>query len=218
MAVAINTWAVLESTLGRLLTDFLDADIHIGAAMYTALTSSAAQFDALDAAANTALSGEALEMFQATMIVVRSAGKDRNKIVHGTWGVSPQVPGALIWRDSNKGLNKEAKFKISWERARHNVFRNGKIDDTEMKAIYAERDDRSEFFVWRDTDFNRLISLTHSAMLGPYLISTAKSLAKSTHPRVRAALQRTLDNEPPLREALDRIRSRRKTSPSEPTQ
>ena len=40
MVTAINAWAQLEGELGALLTKFLQADPHIGAAMYTALNSS----------------------------------------------------------------------------------------------------------------------------------------------------------------------------------
>jgi hypothetical protein len=78
----IATWSQAECNLGVLLARMLGAAARPSMAMYSALSSSAAQMAALQAAADVALSRERLELFGALLILVKRAATKRNKIAH----------------------------------------------------------------------------------------------------------------------------------------
>jgi hypothetical protein len=78
----ISAWSILESFLNGVFVQMLGANPVPAAAMYTALTGTAAQNAALRAIARVSLSHRDYELFLAILIVFRSVAKDRNKIAH----------------------------------------------------------------------------------------------------------------------------------------
>ena len=89
-------WAEIEVTLGILLGTILHTEMHTGISMYLSLKGSAAQDAALAAAAKAKLPNDLKRKFEDLLLIMRKRGKERNKIVHGLWGISPQLPDALI--------------------------------------------------------------------------------------------------------------------------
>jgi hypothetical protein len=92
----IATWGHVECSLGVILARMLGGAARPSMAMYTAIVSTSAQMAALQAAAEEVLSPERLELMGALLIVVKRAAAKRNKIAHWIWGISLEVPDALV--------------------------------------------------------------------------------------------------------------------------
>lgn len=110
IAECIAVWAEVEFNLGHTLALILGADWQTGLAMYFALTGSASQRAALDAAATVKMTPAEKEVFDAVMIVVTKAGRQRNRLVHWCWGTSPQLPADLLLVDPEYKVRHLAGF------------------------------------------------------------------------------------------------------------
>lgn len=90
-------WTVIEEGWGVILANILDADAKVGVAMYLSLTGSAAQAHTLRAVAEHALEDEALRAeFGDLLKGEKDAGRERNRVVHGRWGILPSREDVLI--------------------------------------------------------------------------------------------------------------------------
>jgi hypothetical protein len=96
---AVAHWSFLELQLGRSLSKLFGSDAQIGVAVYAAIQSPAAQRDALLSAAREVLDGQTLKLFRCLVAVTTGLGTERNRIVHGLWGVSHDIPGAGVLMD-----------------------------------------------------------------------------------------------------------------------
>jgi hypothetical protein len=147
----IATWSQVECNLGVLLARMLGAAARPSMAMYSALSSSAAQMAALQAAADVALSRERLELFGALLILVKRAATKRNKIAHWLWGTSVQIPNALIL------LNPDAVHGLHTQNAEYMAaFKNGQTVADHPSTLPPL--DLSEAFVYRQQEFTEILA------------------------------------------------------------
>lgn len=116
----IATWAMIENIMGHLLAYMLGEEGRPALAMYYALTSGAARTDAFRAAARERLDAERIECFDAIMLRARPAAIRRNEFAHHVWGVTPELPDALLLADP--------KDKIESSLASIEYFRKIKIE------------------------------------------------------------------------------------------
>ncbi len=89
-------WSILESYLGWLFVTMLGSNPAPGAAIYSSLTSTAAQKSAFRSLASFALMGDEIDIFEAILDLFSTAAKSRNKIAHWVWGYSPQILDGLL--------------------------------------------------------------------------------------------------------------------------
>lgn len=129
LASVVAAWAKVELNLGILLAALLDTAHARGVAMFNALTSTSAQRAVLKGAAEVALSGMALEIYDATMLMVDSVQKQRNPIIHGVHATSKHLPEKLLVIDSATALRLTAAMMVGGE------------DDEERNARRVERRD-----------------------------------------------------------------------------
>lgn len=103
LAIAITRivvlWSIVETNLGRILAEILGADASIGVAMYNALVGNAGQEAVLRAVVAEKLSKDDADRFNDLLDEMRSRARERNRIVHGMWGIADTEPDKLIWQD-----------------------------------------------------------------------------------------------------------------------
>jgi hypothetical protein len=93
---AISIWSLVDCTLGQILVDILGAKAGPAVAMYDALLSSAAQIEAIKAAAKYALCADNHKLFQALMRIYKSEAKQRHKFAHWIWAYCEQAAEYLV--------------------------------------------------------------------------------------------------------------------------
>mgnify|MGYP001603292855 CR=1 FL=1 len=95
----IAEWSILESFVTGLFVRMLGADPKPGAAMYAALTGSAAQDAVFAALAKVTLPDSERDVFDAIVWLYKSAAKERNKIAHWVWGHAADIKDGVLLTD-----------------------------------------------------------------------------------------------------------------------
>ena len=67
--------------------------------IFLAVKSDTAKRATIDAIANQKMSIEDRNRFLAVLNEVAKRDAERNKVIHGSWGISPVYPEALLWCD-----------------------------------------------------------------------------------------------------------------------
>jgi hypothetical protein len=215
VAVAIGWSSNIEYALGLVLVTMLDANVKPAFAMFSAITSAAAQRSALSSAAEAVLSPDDLEIFGAVLAVARTTSEQRNKFAHGLWGTSPQVPDALLLVSPEHILGVHAQqthfFSLPPDLMMDlDQWPSGEIDPTKI-------------FVYREKDFQNLIrdfeqTATIVARFRDLVDPRLKRYEKCFPEPPRDEILRQLSNQRPFAEALSRIRERQKKRQKAPPQ
>lgn len=205
VACAIATWSITEAQLGRLLVTIMGAQARPALAMFGALQSNAAKIATVTAAANTLLTGDDLEAFQAIMPLTKSAADQRHKFAHHLWGVCDELPNALLLVDPKHSLN----WQIDLNEAIAAPPRLGSIFDTNAK-FDLPKFPTDKIAVYRKPDFDAYIAETSKT--GTLL----NLLCLAVDPRFQGAtLRPLLSNEPHFQSALSRLRQRQSKPPAQ---
>jgi hypothetical protein len=93
----VTSWSDIEVQCARLLAEIMGTNVAAAAAVFGSLRSSRAQHDALAAAAEVVLDANDLELFAAYMARRASLEKERNDLAHGCFGVSVSIPDHIVW-------------------------------------------------------------------------------------------------------------------------
>jgi len=96
----IATWSQTEILLGGILAIVLRLEQAIafaGVQMYLRLSSAEARRSVLDAAAKAMLATPDYELFSLTMRAIKPVRSRRNDFAHGFWGITDELPDALLW-------------------------------------------------------------------------------------------------------------------------
>ena len=95
-------WECIEEMWGVILAEALQADAKLGVDLYLALTGSAAQGAVMTRAIEHAVQDPELRAeFGVLLASERARAKERNRIVHGRWGVLPSRDDALVIGERN---------------------------------------------------------------------------------------------------------------------
>ena len=97
-------WAHVEYRLALLMALILHIDAEVAMVMYAPVRSEAARLAIIEAIVKDRLSEERLTEFQKLRKRVKSTGDERDKIVHGLWGIPENVKDSLIWYDGTKSV------------------------------------------------------------------------------------------------------------------
>lgn len=134
----LAAWSHTENTLGRVLAACLHADSSAGVAMYLSLSGGEARRSALEAAASNSLDDHTLEIFRLTMKSIKPVRERRNQLAHGLWGMSPDLPDALLLQSPNEDV-------IHYDRMMKNAPSPGrKIMVYRKKDLEADLDDAEQ--------------------------------------------------------------------------
>jgi hypothetical protein len=108
---SIACWAHVDVGLGGLLANLLKLDAGIGIAMFFGLSGGETRRSALEAAARKALNSDDFALFARVSRAINSARDRRNNFAHGLWGVSDELPDALLWINPDDHL---CTHQTSW--------------------------------------------------------------------------------------------------------
>lgn len=92
----ITEWTTLESIVNGTLVAILDANASPALAMLNALRNTAAQREAIQAAATATLSNDDLEILNALISRFSKLARQRNKVVHWNWGTCLAIEDGLL--------------------------------------------------------------------------------------------------------------------------
>jgi hypothetical protein len=196
IATSLAMWSVTEAGLGRLLTVIMGAQARPSLAMFGALTSNAAKVATVKAAARSILPEKELEMFEAISPLLDRAAAQRHKFAHHIWGVSEDVPDALLLVDPMHSLG----FTVD---VNEHVF--ARLRDWSLEAeTSVPKFPIDKVFVYRAADFDRYIKETATAgtLLHYLCLIVDPALGgERVHP--------LLEEEPEFQTALSRLRQAR---------
>lgn len=111
---AIASWANVENFMLKLFVEMLGGNESLATNIYLALENQAAKNAAISAAAKTTLGKDSNEysVFQAIISISKSSEKSRNKLVHWTWGDSPDIPYGLLLIDPRTTIGELDKSDV----------------------------------------------------------------------------------------------------------
>jgi hypothetical protein len=204
IAQAIARWSSCEFTLGYILAKLLHTKAAVGMAMFESLTSTTAQLSILQAAAATTLSKREKELYDAIMVLVSAAAKQRNKLAHHVWGVSPSLPDALILADP--------KYTRAYYVRVDAIQRKKSKQPPEFPDF-----PRDKAFIYRQKDLEEVVQLIERT--GGYLWNLMyvvdRDWPRRTNHQVmgREPIFRKLSNESEVQQVLSRLRERQENDP-----
>ena len=144
IVAVISAWSHTEIALGRILANCLHAEPSTGIHMYLALSGGAQRRDVLRDVAERNLTPEHMALFTVMMKATKSIRERRNDFAHGLWGVTDELPDALLWNGADSSLkNYERGIKQS----------GSQKDDT---LVYRKKD-----FETCLTDAQEAVTLVH---------------------------------------------------------
>lgn len=216
-------WAQIEHDLSLLLARILGAAESPALAMFSVLHAQHLQLKALQAAAEAALDPDGYEVFLAVLSVTEGAQTPRNRLAHWVWGTCKQRPDLLCLADPEMLRDRDLRVAryfqslkddeaFDWQRTwdlyqfdSAHVFGYSKADLERAKKDLIEAKDvlfECEFYL-NPTNSRSMLS----------------RLAKGEDPVwIRAEILRRLNDRRLFREALDRIRADRKSTPPQPSE
>lgn len=208
VASAVARWAFVEQRMGWLLMRILGSDAKPSLEMFLAITS-AAQMDALKAAARSVLQDDALEHFEAVMKVVSSQARKRNKLVHWLWGYTPELEDALLLADPVEVLRAQTE-KERYNKNPHKWFAETGYNEQQLEQALGFDD---AVLVYRKADLKRLMRDFNEAS---DIVFVFGRMLTATDQQACDALRQKLSKQRLFDEALRQLRAHRKNSPKAP--
>lgn len=207
----VAEWSILESFFSDLFMQMLGANPRPAAAMYYALSGEASKKAALRAIAQTVLSMEEQDVFEAILSLFTSVAKDRNKIAHWIWGYSSDLPDAvLLWDPAAK-----ANWDIAYHEYQHaserfvRDGREGKQPDSATDPT-PPKFSTDGIYIFRARDFSDISSRVQRLM---GFVTSFRFVLMRSHPvNEDGEVFAQLSSEPEVRAFLDRLDQRRKTA------
>ena len=92
-------WNEIDANITMTLLALLGAEAKTGMSIYLSITNDGAKRAAMDAICRLKLSADDQDTMRSLLTKVGKRYADRNKVIHGAWGVSPVYPKELLWGD-----------------------------------------------------------------------------------------------------------------------
>src|SRR5277367_3071631 len=99
IGACLTLWPDVDTEFAMLLATLTRANSSAMVSVYSVLRRATGKYDALEAAANTALDKSGVEIIKAILSVTQSLEVERNDFAHGHWGISDLIPDAILWID-----------------------------------------------------------------------------------------------------------------------
>jgi hypothetical protein len=199
----IALWAEIEALQVMVMTTMLGTQARLAMDMYTALVGSAAQNAALSALARSTLNSTSYSVFELITSVANSFIRDRNKLAHCTWAISPEVPDALLLISQRARVDYEIQT-LEWEETATSKGTAGiGIPEIAQKAI----------LIYRKREFDEILDRLHRLAVMYQRFNRLLRNQAVQQPGVSFGLLRQLLSEPEIRSKRTRLREKRKSPP-----
>jgi hypothetical protein len=152
VVVVLAAWSHLETKVGFVFSRLLGAEEEKGIAIYNALSNMGAHTldQVFDAVAAIALNQEQRDFAQAIRGMTKSVKDQRNPLAHGFWGISPDIPDALLLRSPRESLTATGNLMRRMAPYLDKVVKGEKVD---LIPVGLAADEIGEIFVYREKDF-----------------------------------------------------------------
>jgi hypothetical protein len=188
----IAYWTAVEASQARLLAKVLGADSDAAIALYLSLRNARSKSDAMDAVVDVKLQSRDRELFGALMAYKDEIEKQRNDIAHGVLGVARSVKDGIVWMSTTDF----ATYQVHAEA--HGI----------SDALWQEKFE-SRCYVYELTDLETLARSIEDLDLQ---INFFIGYLRATNPTWQEQRYKELCGMPRVKEALTRLRSKRKKS------
>lgn len=156
IVVVLAAWSHLETHMGLVFSRLLGSEEEKGIAIFNALSNLGAHtLDQVFKAVETlSIPQEQQDFLQALRILTGGVRNLRNPLAHGHWGLSPDIPNALLLRNPRESLKALGSLTRQYEMLLAESRKNGdsavtalEIDDADVGDVIGE------VFVYRENDF-----------------------------------------------------------------
>ena len=193
VAECIAEWTEIETGMAMFLGFLLHTKADTAISMLISLENRAAQLRMIDAAAKAELKPDHYDIISMlTVVHIKPAMRDRDKLAHWCWGYSPELDDALLLRSPDD------KILHSY---RANELGIAAGTTASIRTNY------SKVFVVREDDLTRMLGRFTDAK--KWVMHAASSVWNKLDDPDRAGFLRTLANEPGVQAALIRLRESR---------
>ncbi len=135
-------WNDIEARIAIYIAALLEKEAETVISIFLALTSDHAKQATIETITSLKLTTDQKEKFNSVMKTVKKRYKERNMVIHGSWGISPQYQDDLLWYDPRESVAMfPAMMTLTYE-----------------KKLGRMRDIEQTFSVWEEQDFINLIS------------------------------------------------------------
>ena len=197
----LQAWATADAHLTGQAAHFLKADFKTVIAMMDALKSADAKRAAQKAAARAGLNDDEFLLYEAILKATKPSRDRRNEFAHHLWGVSADVPNALLLAPPEKIISTQANA------ARFDAFTKTK-NTQHLDTTFSH----GEAMVYRETDLRQSAEEAEQAV---YVIVMFTHLLRSDviyrATLIREQIRLQICNNPQVRQALDTLSRRRAT-------
>ncbi len=210
LATTISNWTNVEISIGRLLSFMMGVKAEVGVAMYESLSGSASKGAVLEAVAKDYFSLDMLDVFHSIVRCTSGPQQRRNNIVHGLWGIHQEKVDCLLWLPPKEAL--KATAVLHGIIAQQIVARSRGEDA--KPATYSGLNTK-HVMVYKEEDFSALredISSVHRYWASLLTYQQSRAIFPENAAQFDQILEK-LCSEPPIREALEKIRRGRPNAP-----
>ena len=189
-------WSQLEQALGHALAHILNSQPRLGIEVYLSLEHNSAQLKVVRDTAALVMDEADFGIFEAILVLVRRAGRFRNIVAHGTWGVAEKIPnGLLLFQGKEASKILAPLFAAGMSPSQ--TFRRNDPDAKVPEKLYEIMEDTLVYF---DSEFIETRNLITSIIV---FLSEFWEMRRSSGVE-RETLRRKLCDEPAIQEALCR--------------
>jgi hypothetical protein len=130
-------WNEIDSHIAVFLAGLLGGEAQTVIKVYLALQTDGGRRSTIDTVTKLKLPATDLEQFQQIQLEIGRRYSERNKVVHGAWGTSPQYPDDLLWYDPRES----AAALPQLMEADHPIALKAQLEEVNKGIrIYNERD------------------------------------------------------------------------------
>ncbi|MGQ0429135.1 MAG: hypothetical protein ACT4UQ_04300 [Gammaproteobacteria bacterium] len=159
VADVISTWAHCDSMLVAMLARFLKVDAAwVVNQMLEALTSSDARRAAIAGAAKAALKPKEYAVYEKVMKQIAPSRNTRHVFAHWLWGVSPEIPDALLLMDPADFTRAQLTIAETIRR-----IRNFKKDAPKEPRPDEGYENKNAIMVWKRKELEKAAKDAHDA-------------------------------------------------------
>ncbi len=185
-------WSILESWVNGLFVVLSGTNAKTATAIYSSLSGSAAKRVAFDAVAKEYLKPKEIEVYTVLTAMIGRVRNQRNKLAHGVWGHSPQIPDGVLICDALEMM----KFTIAVYEYDHAPAGKKVMPDLPKDKI----------FVYYDTYFKNL-SASINRIMG-YVMEFRFAILRPKKFLGTAEALDQLVQSPEIHQALTRLREK----------
>lgn len=188
---AIHAWAEYETAMGRLVAYMIGSEAEPAIAILQSIVSGPGKADAVRAVAKAKLSEDLQDWLSAILRHARQVADRRHALAHHLWGVTPELPSALLLANPRDSIQQSVLTVKAIE---------AMYGPNPPKAAHDEglRFDPAKIQVWCEKDF---LEVRDTAAEATHWLNVLGVIVTPVHKRV-VGLRHVLTKEPRFQAAL----------------